>query len=279
MPSNIFETDGGIGQAATVEQWSSYILSKLATKAVLFRAGVAVIPTMAKQIHVPIIGDAPVVWADELDDLSANAPDGDDLVLTPQKVGTVVTLSNEAAHDESAAAVLNSTGDALVGAVARAMDAALLASDGTGKKPLGIFHIVGAPDSTGSTAVDRPGLVKAAGMVRAAGGDPRVAFISAADHTAMELATDGFDRPLLGDPTDGAPQRVAGLDLYPTPALITGQAIIADPSCIVVALRQDPTVAFSSDAAFDTDGTKVRVTARADVGVRDLNGHRAHQAP
>ena len=95
--------------------------------------------------------------------------------------------------------------------------------------------------------MDRPGLVNAAGLVRAAGGDPRVAFISAADHTAMELATDGFDRPLLGDPTDGAPQRVAGLELYPTPALITGQATIADPTCIVVALRQDPTVAFSSE--------------------------------
>jgi hypothetical protein len=81
---------------------------------------VSVIPTMAKQIHVPIIGDSPVVWSDELDDLSANAPDGDDLVLTAQKVGTVVTLSNESATDDSSGAVLNSTGDALVGAVARA---------------------------------------------------------------------------------------------------------------------------------------------------------------
>jgi HK97 family phage major capsid protein len=272
MATAIFEQDGGFGQAATIEEWSKFVLSRLATKAVLFRAGVTVIPTMAKQVHVPIIGDAPVVWSDELDDLTADAPEGDDLVLTPKKVGTVVTLSNESATDESSGPVLNSTGDALVGAIARAMDAALLSADGTGKKPLGIYNIVGAPDSTGSTAVDRAGLVKAAGLVRAAGGDPRVAFISAADHTAMELATDGFDRPLLGDPTDGAPQRCAGLDLFPTPALSAGKAIVADPSCIVVALRQDPSVAFSSDAAFDLDGTKVRVTARADVGVRDLNG-------
>jgi hypothetical protein len=272
MATAIFEQDGGFGQAATIEEWSKFVLSRLATKAVLFRAGVTVIPTMAKQVHVPIIGDAPVVWSDELDDLTADAPEGDDLVLTPQKGRHRRHPLQRVGHRrvERPRAELNRRRPRRRHRPRHGRRPPL--GRRHRQEAAGIYNIVGAPDSTGSTAVDRAGLVKAAGLVRAAGGDPRVAFISAADHTAMELATDGFDRPLLGDPTDGAPQRCAGLDLFPTPALSAGKAIVADPSCIVVALRQDPSVAFSSDAAFDLDGTKVRVTARADVGVRDLNG-------
>jgi HK97 family phage major capsid protein len=65
---------------------------------------------------------------------------------------------------------------------------------------------------------------------------------------------------------------VAGLEIYPTPAFSAGTALVAQADQIVVGLRQDATLAISTDAGFESDLTKARVTARADVGVNDLDG-------
>ena len=47
---------------------------------------------------------------------------------------------------------------------------------------------------------------------------------------------------------------------------------MADPAQIVVAVRQDPTVAVSTDALFTQDGAIARVIARLDCGVNDPKG-------
>ena len=48
--------------------------------------------------------------------------------------------------------------------------------------------------------------------------------------------------------------------------------VIAEADQIVVAVREDASVAVSDQFAFNADGTVVRVVARVDVGVNDPDG-------
>jgi HK97 family phage major capsid protein len=127
-------------------------------------------------------------------------------------------------------------------------------------------------DGASAAVVDYRGLVIAAGAIRENGGEPDVAYIAPADYTGLQLALDAMDRPLLQGTDQGPAPVVAGLRIYQTPALSAGQALLAQANQIVVGLRQDATLAVSGDAGFENDLTKVRVTARADVGVNDLAG-------
>jgi hypothetical protein len=51
-----------------------------------------------------------------------------------------------------------------------------------------------------------------------------------------------------------------------------GQALVAQADQIVVAVRQDASVAVSDAPLFTSDGTVARVIARIDAGVNDLEG-------
>jgi HK97 family phage major capsid protein len=273
---SIFEK-GGLGAAITPEDWASFVLDGLRKRAVVLGSGARIITTASKTIHVPrITSDAEVIWANELEDLTATEPQGDDLILTPRKVGNVSTLSNETVKDSSPAA-LDTAGANIIRAIAGAVDRALLTGTGpANKQPTGVATLavpqVMLANGTTPATVNYEGLVRGAGLVRNAGGEPDVAYVATSDWTLLQLQEDNQGRPLLQDTSEGPAPVVAGLRIYPAAGLTAGTALIAEAQQIVVALREDATVAVSGDAAFDTDGTKVRVIARVDVGVNDLSG-------
>lgn len=85
----------------------------------------------------------------------------------------------------------------------------------------------------------------------AAGGVPDVLFANPLDLVQMQIATDGNDRPLIQpDASKGASRTIAGLTIWPTPALDNGEALVAQADQIVVAVMKDASVAFSTDARF-----------------------------
>lgn len=268
MANTITEQDS-LGQAITPEQWATFVLDHLAAESVALASGATRIDTSAKTIHVPrLTSDGSVVWLDELEEIVNDRPEGDDLQLTPRKVGALIVLSNESVSDSNPN-VLNATGTAMLRAVALAADRAVFHGEG-GKAPTGII------DGTLPTHDGAPtyaGLVNGAGIIRAAGGRPDVAYVNPADFTGLQLEADGMNRPLIsGDATQGAPPIVAGLRVFPTPALVAGEALVAQADQLVVAVRQDASVAFSTDARFSSDGTLARVIARLDAGVNDRDG-------
>lgn len=269
--ADIKET-GGLGAAVTPEQWAAFVLDHLSHQSVVLMSGATRIDTFAKQIHVPrVTDDGTTGWYAELEDISNDAPDGDDLVLTPKKIASLVRLSNESVGD-SDPAILDTTGTAMLRKVALDADAAMFHGAG-GKAPTGILdddevELPGLEEES----PDYEGLVKGAGKIREAGGAPDVAYVAPSDYTLLQLAKDGEDRPLLQAATEGPAPVVAGLRIYPTPALEGGEALVAEAAQICVAVRKDAEVAFSTDAAFTADGTVARVIARLDVGVNDVNG-------
>jgi HK97 family phage major capsid protein len=101
---------------------------------------------------------------------------------------------------------------------------------------------------------------------------PNVVYVNPTDLTALQLATDANDRPLIGTTEDGMAATVAGLTIWPTPATPAVTAIVAEADQIAVAVREDASVAVSDQFAFSEDGTAARVIARLDVGVNDPDG-------
>jgi HK97 family phage major capsid protein len=242
----------------------------ISAASVLLASGATEIRTTGKAVHVPrFTGQASTGWYGELDPISEGAPPGDELVLTPNKVATLVTLSNEVVTDSNAN-VLNSVGEKMVRAVALEADRAMFAGTG-GDQPTGILNVA-PPLPNHPAAPDYAGIVSGAGMVRAAGGTPNVVYVNPADLTALQLATDANDRPLVGDTATGIGAVIAGLAIWPTPATPAGTAIVAQADQIVVAVREDASVAVSDQFAFNADGTVARVIARVDVGVNDPDG-------
>jgi HK97 family phage major capsid protein len=166
--------------------------------------------------------------------------------------------------------VLDGVGGKMVRSVALEADRAMFAGTG-GKQPTGLLNQV--PPLPGvALAPDYVGIVTGAGLVRAAGGVPNAVYVHPTDLTALQLATDANDRPLIGATENGMAATVAGTVIWPTPATPAGTAIVAQADQIIVAVREDASVAVSDQYAFNADGTVVRVIARVDVGVNDPDG-------
>jgi HK97 family phage major capsid protein len=261
---------GGLGSAITPEQWASYVLEHLSAQSVVLASGATRIVTAQRQVHVPrVLSDGAASWYGELEEIDENGPTGDELVLTPKKVAELVKLSSEVV-DDSSPSVLDTVGTAMTRAVALTADRAILTGTG-GKQPLGVYGQAGQHVVAAAVSIDS--LIDAAGLVADVGGQARVAYVHPADHTALMKEKDQNGRPLLTPDYSGGPSStIYGLALGATKGVAQGTALVAAPEQIIVAVRQDPSVAVSTDALFTADGAVARVIARIDCGVNDPNG-------
>jgi HK97 family phage major capsid protein len=262
----------GLGAATSPEEWAEFVLEHLSHGSVTLASGAMRVDTAAKTVHVPrVLNDGGMNWYSELEEIDFDAPDGDDLILIPRKAAKLVRLSNESIND-SPPSLLDATGKAMIRVIGLGVDAALWHGTG-GKQPVGILENSEVEIPFQEGAVDYKGLVQAAGRVRAAGGVPDVAYVNPMDLTELQLQEDGMNRPLIQpDAAKGMAPTVAGLSLFPSPAFEEGEAIVAQADQIVVAVREDASVKFSSEALFSSDGTVARIICRVDGGVNDPDG-------
>jgi HK97 family phage major capsid protein len=267
----VTQAPGALGAALSPEQWADYVLSNISAASVVIASGATVVRTPNRVVHIARVRTSGgAAWYGELDPIGPGDPTGDELRLEPHKCAALTTLSNESVNDSTPSAI-DAVGTSMMRAVGGEVDRAYLVGAGpTTDEPTGVMTLT-LPEHEG--AVDYAGIVTAAGTVRGAGGRPNALFLNPSDLTALQLATDGMDRPLIqADPTQGMAETIAGLRVWATPAITAGEALIAEASQLVIALRQDATVAVSDQAAFGSDGSMVRVICRTDVGVNDEAG-------
>lgn len=273
MP-NVYEGDSGLGAATTPEEWAGYVLDHLSHESVVLASGARRVDTVAKQIHVPrLTSDGAADWYGELEEIAAGDPQGQDLALTPFKVAAVTVLSNEVVND-SDPAVLDTVGTAMTRAISLEADRALFAGGGGGTiGPEGFVNHSPALQKVTAGTITYDKIVTGGGSIAAHGGRADSLYVNPADYTKLQLQTDGFARPLIQpDPQGGGAVTIAGFKVHQTPALGAGTALLAQADQLVVAVRSDASVAFSTDAQFEKDGTVVRVVARVDGGIADANG-------
>jgi HK97 family phage major capsid protein len=261
---------GGLGHAITPEQWATFVLEHLRARSVVLASGATRIDTAQRVVHVPkVTADGTAAWYNELEAIGPGDPTGAELVLTPKKCAAVTQLSSEVIAD-SEPSVLDAVGNAMVYAVALVVDRAILTGSDP-KGPTGVYGQAGRHVTNPTITIDS--LIDAAGLVAEAGGQARVAYVNPADHTLLMKQTDLQERPLLTpDYSAGPSSTIYGLAIWATKGIAAGTALVADPAQIVVAVRNDPTVAVSTDAIFVQDGAVARVIARVDCGVNDPNG-------
>jgi HK97 family phage major capsid protein len=261
----------GLTSTWGLQDWADYVLEHLSAESVLLRSGARRVNVIGRVAHLPrVLSDGAVAWVEELAEIPSSAPNADELVLTPKKLANVVTVSNEAAGD-STVGVLDNVGAAMTRAVALALDATALASTAaTAARPAGIRSLA-LPAQTGGVTIDN--IIRAIGAIAASGGIANAVYIAPADLTTLRLAKDTDGRPLLQpDLQAGGAERIAGATLHPTAALTAGTAVVADAAQVVVGVRADATVDFSTDAKFTSDAVVARVVARVDFGVNDIAG-------
>lgn len=269
--SPITESPGSLGAGLTPEAWAIFVLENISAASVMIASGATVVRTANRVIHIPrVTGSGGVGWYPELAPIGPGDPVGDELVLQPHKIGAISTVSNEAVNDSSPSA-LDAIGTAMLRAIGLGVDKAYFVGTGpSNDQPQGILTQA-LPSTPGP--VDYTTIVTAAGIVRGKGGRPDSLWVSPADLTALQLAVDGLNRPLIQpDPAQAMSETIAGLRIWATPAVPAGSALVAEAAQVIVCLRQDATVAVSTDASFNADASLVRVIARTDVGVNDVNG-------
>jgi HK97 family phage major capsid protein len=189
--------------------------------------------------------------------------------MVPKKVAILTKLSSEVVEDSSPS-VLDTVGTAMTRAVALTADRAIL-NGSDPKGPVGVYGQAGQHVVSPTITIDS--LIDAAGLVSDVGGQATVGYVHPADFTALQKEKDANNRPLLTPDFAGGPSStVYGLALWATKGIAQGTALVADPTQIIVAVRNDPTVAVSTDALFTSDGAVCRVIARIDCGVNDANG-------
>lgn len=260
---------GGLGSAIAPEQWAAYVLQHLSAASVVLASGATRIDTALRAVHVPrVLADGGADWYGELEEITENGPDGDELLLVPKKVATLTKLSNEVVADSSPS-VLDTVGTSMVASVALTADRAILS--GTDPKgPVGVYSQAGQ-HVTGAVTIDN--LIAAAGLVADVGGQARVAYVNPADHTKLMQEKDGNDRPLLTPDYSGGPSStIYGMTIWATKGIAVDTALVCAPEQIIVAVRNDPQVAVSQDALFTSDGAVCRVICRVDAGVNDPSG-------
>ena len=133
---------GGLGAAVSPEEWAAYVLAHLSAQSVVLASGATRIDTALRAVHVPrVLTDGTAEWFSELEEITEAGPTGDELVLTPKKCATLVSLSNEVV-DDSSPSVLDTVGTRMVAAVALTADRAIL--NGTDPKgPQGVYAQAG----------------------------------------------------------------------------------------------------------------------------------------
>jgi HK97 family phage major capsid protein len=268
MPIN--EAPGGFGHGITPEQWAAFVLEHLSAQSVVLASGATRIDTPNRVVHVPRVKtDGTAEWFNELDVLNVGDPTGDELVLTPKKVAAITTLSDEVISDSSPS-VLDAVGSSMTKAVSLKADSGILMGGGA-KGPTGIYSQAG--QHVVSPSITIKSLIEASGLIAGVGGQARACYLNPSDHTALMLQVDKNERPLLTPDYSGGPSStVYGLACWQTPAITKGTALVAAPEQIVVAVRQDASVAVSADVAFNQDASVARVIARLDCGVNDPKG-------
>jgi HK97 family phage major capsid protein len=265
MPSPALTTTWG------QQEWSSTLIEALFIESVLLRAGPNRVTTEGRIVHVPRLLVAPRAdWVEELRELPSDAGEADTLDLTPKKVGNVIALSNESIEDSSASQ-LDRVGSAMTRGVATKVDAKAFSADRVeARAPAGLFaEAYSVPSFRQREGVLLRTLITGIGAISGRGGVPNAVFVSADDATALRLEALTGSYATLADPTAPGIERVGGAQLYVTPSLTRGNALVADMNYVTVAVRRDATVDFSPDAGFTKDATLARVTMRVDWAPSD----------
>lgn len=245
---------------------------KLRAKSVVLNASPVVLPVEhAGSIQVPqVTASVTVSGVAENATIAPSDPTLANLELDPKKFAALALVSNEAladSHPDLRKVIAND----LMKQTATVVDQQMIHGDGTGNNLTGLVNVSGAAtaDLGGTVSLDG-----AAGMLATleendADRSRGVYFISPTDWATLrtEKASTAGTYQLQPDPSAAEARTLFGVPVATSTNVPSGTLLLADMSQVVVGRSQDVVVQMSTEFAFDSDQTALRVTARFDLGV------------
>ena len=228
-----------------------------------------VIHTGSHDFRIPIVvSDASVGWVAEGAEIGVSDPVVSEIVVTPKKVGGVVTISRELAEDSSPEAA-QIVGDGLAREIAKALDSAYFGTSvANGPSGLGSLTTSTATEAASSfTTLDS----FASAIFTAEGIGANVDSFVTSPAEALALSTlkelSGSNKPLLGsDPTKPTGRTVYGRPLLVSSAVGAKTAWAIPRDRVFIVIRTDAKVEVDRSVFFTKDSVAVKATMRVGIG-------------
>ncbi len=228
-----------------------------------------IIRTESHDFRIPVVtSDASVGWVAEGAEIGVSDPAVSEIVVTPKKVGGVVTISRELAEDSSPEAA-QIVGDGLAREIAKALDSAFFGNTVT-NGPSGLLSL------TTSTATEAASSFTtldsfASAIFTAEGVGAQVDSFVTSPAEALGLATlkeqSGSTKPLLGsDPSLPGRRTVYGKPLLVSAAVGVKTAWAIPKDRVFLIIRSDSKVEVDRSVFFTKDSVAVKATMRVGIG-------------
>jgi HK97 family phage major capsid protein len=262
------------------EAFAKFVLDHLSAQSVLLASGARRINITGKSAHVPrLLSDGNAAWTAEAAEIDSSSPDADEVVLSPKALKSICALSNESIGDAEVD-VLDAVGVAMTRSISTKLDLTVFdAAVATSLRPAGLRSAAYTLPGVAATVANAAGIDAirvGIGTIAAAGGRATAIYMAAADFTTLsnlKEGTTGSIRPLLQpDVTQANAYTIGGARIWITPGMPAGTCLIADASQILLGVRKDATVDFSSHQRFSADSVVARVVARFDWAISDAAG-------
>jgi HK97 family phage major capsid protein len=243
--------------------------------------------TGAHSVKVPLVNSSVSVGTvAEATTITPSDPGLSNITLTPKKLAALTIVDREAIEDSNPA-LLAVVENSLTRDFAVALDAQLVAGDGTGQNLTGLTGLAGttsgaATGTNGGSLSATAGfgyLADTLGAYEAANADPDKAawLMHSRTWASIRKISDAQSRPILAaDPTQALRPTLFGKPVYISNSIPTAQTvgtssdcstlILADFSQIVIAAARQLELVMSTDAYFATDQVGLRITGRYDIG-------------
>lgn len=288
-------TGAGLGQVLSPTQQHSAILAGLEARSVFLAAGPVLVGTDSASITFPHeVGDTAALadWVAEGAEINPVDPGGEGVEVTPRKVAALVKASNESLADSNPA-VAEHVENRLLRAMALKADLGFFEGTGTAPQIRGLANVsgiqtvdMGATAGAAPTNLD-PWAEALGGIIEADADEDRVAIFMHGrtwkDLLKLKEQDTGSNKPLLVEQTVGPTGKVRrsiyGRPVYLSSQLATDEthgtatdasaSYVVDMSRVLVVVRQNSTVALDRSAAFSSDSSMIRGTARLALYVPD----------
>lgn len=214
-------------------------------------------------------------WHGENEQINEVEPDNDELVLLPDTMKSIKTLtrfSNELAR-QSIVSLEQALQNRLVTDVATALDRQLLSDTGDGiTKPMGMFAWEGV-ETVEYTELDLDTIMDGYGVFLGRFGHTEGLrlFIRASDYMTLRKLKDGDGRYLLQPDmsTGGIVVPALGARLAISDHIPEGNAALVDMTQVAVARDLNPSVKLLTERYADYDQQAIRVVTRMDAALQD----------
>ena len=252
----------------TPEQIGSLVVRPAIRETVCMQVATTVITTSSK-LRIPIVvQDAAAQWIPEAAVIPESTPTVDEEVVEPVKVGTLTSISREAADDTSNPVAAELIGASVARSIAAAVDAAFWSPTAVTNGPSGIGTLAGVQSVT-TDFTDVDWAVEAATKLEIVGASLS-AFVCHPDtfeNLAKLKKLTGSIEPLLAvDAASATKRSVNGTPIYQAVGVEPDVVWGIDRSRSFVVIREGTTLEVSKEWLWNRDALSLRCLMRVGFG-------------